>query len=942
VLPDKAYQDVIRVDAHQTNPLKVPLWLPYEQMPPPGNIGGDDYVIEANLTAADGLQWAPQTKRYGVRVGPDQRTTALSFRVGTSDQRAGNEFRWQSFSSPPDGAVLTATPSKKVLWDVGKIKGSTVFAKITIDNVARIGEGAVTVKLKSGAQVIPHPASDEGDEPHYVEGEERKIVRLSTGADFLLLDKPAEWRIENEARERPILLDVEFWAEAINRMGQRPPSFRYVCELPFECILHTPTGTQDQSFSFSLKIDFEVMRYAGDHALAIDFGTSAVVAAFEQEEQVIRGRHNDASFATQNLQERYLELVKTWQGSPDLDLRDVLDFENAAPNMESHTAFIPSPLLMRDNKEIGEADFVILPVSSMQMGKAWDRTVYYLKGLILRGDEVLDYREVKGMPPLKWKDNSGAERIAPKDAIKVDEIIRSAYRNLITNYVEPLLQRQDKLDYLDRLVVSYPNNFTVSHIRRVSKILTETFPQFRSIDLLSESNAVAVYCARNATRFFSKVPHGGETRHLLVCDIGAGTADLTYSRLLWESVQGASRLKEMRVLFKTGIPVAGNRLDICLAKVVDAKIRTLIGVLKEKGIKLDYDNPIVDPDETTFNPSLYAGSMIALKQRLLQLKTEISSLEKPNYEIQITTERGLRKGIVSMQVVDDETVEKLNELGITYSRNKWIGIPLSQEDIFEHPETVRWLKQVTHELIQNLSGALKVLGLKPEIDTLILSGRTAQFPPLRKRLHATLKEILGLEESAYYAPKLESNENKEAVALGSLLYAIFHENDLQLIDRNIWAKYGIIYNDGSTRRFKEFFSYASQVLPEDEEREINGMKTVFFSRTMMISRSDGPIQIAATHSEDPDSALTDFQTYLDSFQVLHTVGAAQLGSPGQLKIRMANNRNDTITVIIDPDGVSKKVVVRGYREDAHLVQMDWPYRPLSSKTGPGSPGNNWR
>lgn len=939
---DAPYREVLRVEAHATEPLRVPIRLPYEELPLPLGVEGEDYILAATVTAA-GQQWAPQTARYGVRIGPDPRRTALAFRVATPHEKEAGKLHWRSFGSPAPGATLKASVAAQVNWNVGRQKESSVFAWVEFDNVARNGDGTLLLRLKPGATVRPHPDSEEGLEPLYTE-QRSQIIRLLGGDGSpqeppatYPLGKPAEWRIDNEAAAvRPVRLGVEFQPYAIERMERKPPQFRYVCELPFECVWRETAAGPERRLDFGLQVDFEVARYTGEHALAIDFGTSAVVVAFEGNEHNIRSRPNDASNATQHLQERYRELLKEWKAVPDTDLHSEIEREADEPNPEHATMFIPSQLLMRQDKQIGETDFVLLPVSLKRMSTAWDRTIYYLKGLILRGDKNLRYEVVDGLLPLTWKDAAGRVRKAPQDELPVDEVIRSAYRNLMANYVEPLLKKQNKLDYLDRLVVSHPNNFTLSHIKRVRTILAEVFPQFGRISLLSESNAVAVYCARNANRFFRKPPGPGERRHLLVYDIGAGTVDLTYTRLEWGAIDGVSQLKEMRVLFKSGLPVAGNRLDACLAALLDEKIDSLVKPLREKGIVLNYKQRIVNPNG--FNRASYSARMLLLKKALLQLKAEMSETDRELFHVRINADEGeMLSTIATVNKLDKDESDaalqaRLGEFGISWRRaaiNSWLGIPLSRGDISGHREVRHWLDRVTGELIRNLGAALKVLGIKPEIDTLILSGRTAQFPPLREQLFRAIRDELGLAPDTYDTPELESNEKKEAVALGSLLYTLFHGRELRLVDRNVWAKYGVIYNDGLRERFQEFFGYASEKQPGDTEIEVDGMKTVLFRRMLEIARAHGPLEIAATFSHDPDADLLDPQGYLDHFQVIHTIGAGFLGPAGKLKVRMSNHEDDTITVDINRGVFQHSITVKGYREDEHVAQMDWPYKPLT-------------
>ncbi|HEV2762609.1 MAG TPA: hypothetical protein VGV38_06405 [Pyrinomonadaceae bacterium] len=934
------FRGVLRVEPHAAAPLSVPVRLPYEELPTPG-LAGEDYILSATVSAADGQQWAPQTVRYGVRIGPDPRRTALTFKVATPHDENAHEWRWHSFGTPAEGAALKP-PAAQVHWNVGRQKESSDFALIEFDNAARNGDGTLLLRLKPGAAVRPHPDSEPGLEPVYAGGPGQMVRLVAGGAEdgpaapeVYSLGRPAEWRLDNEAPSRPVRLRVEFQPHAIERMERRPPHFPYVCELPFECVWRESADGPERRLDFRLLLDFKVVRYTGEHALAIDFGTSAVVVAFEESEQNIRSRPGDVSNATQRLQARYRELLGEWKASADTELKLESELEAQEPNPERATAFIPSQLMMRQDKQLGATDFVLLPVSLRRMSTGWDRTVYYLKGLILRGDKNLPYQVVDSMLPLRWKDAAGRERKVPQDEIPVDEIIRSSYRNLMANYVEPLLKKQDKLEYLDRLVVSHPNNFTLSHIFRVRKILAETFPQFSRIHLLSESNAVAVYCARNAARFFREPPRAGGHRHLLVYDIGAGTVDLTYTRLEWGEQDGVTQLREMRVLFKSGLPVAGNRLDACLATLLDEKLNSFVRPLRQKGVALDYRHRIVNPNG--FNRAQYPARMLHLKKEFRRLKGELSESDKDLFHVRVSAAARESGSIATVSKVNDNddeavVVAGLREAGITRGStdgHEWIGIPLSRAEIYGHPDVRRWLDLVSDELIRNLAGALKVLGIRPEIDTLILSGRTAQFPPLRERLFAAFRRELGLADDAYDTPELERNEKKEAVALGSLLYTLFHGRHLRLVDRNVWAKYGVIYHDGLRQRFQEFFGYASERQPGDREAtDADGMRTVLFRRTLEIPRASGPLEIAATFSHDPDADLLDPQSYLDHFQVIHTIGAGYLGPPGRLKVRLSNNEDDTIRVDINPGGVQKSVTVKGYREDDHIAQMDWPYQPL--------------
>jgi hypothetical protein len=263
-----------------------------------------------------------------------------------------------------------------------------------------------------------------------------------------------------------------------------------------------------------------------------------------------------------------------------------------------------------------------------------------------------------------------------------------------------------------------------------------------------------------------------------------------------------------------------------------------------------------------------------------------------------------------------------------------VGIPISRQELFESPEVVGWLNQVTEEIIRDLSGALSTLGVEQRIDTLLLSGRTAELPVLRSRLMESLRRYLNLDDASCKSPQLSSNEKKEAVALGLLLYGIHHTQDLRVVDQNVWAKYGLIYETGIGPRFQRFFGYDTPPEATDETIDEHGLITTLFRRTHEINRSGGPVQIAATFSSNPD---VDLRSGRDKFIPIFTLGQADVGLPGKVRIKMSNERDNQITVVVNPGQDETEISVPGHRENGYLAQLEWPYQPLRRAPSVGAP-----
>lgn len=932
----------IRSDPTGVWPVAIPIQIAYGQLPLP-LAAGDDYVVEVQLSPAEGQTWPTVRARHGVRIGPDPRRAELLLSVATEPSAKSRDLAWQSIAQPGDQEEIAIEVGEPVLWGLGVHKPVSTLVKLRIDNLARSGSGEVTLRLLSGAQVISGPEADEGFEPGYKAEREAMVEIAVEGKPFPLSDlrKEVEWTIlsEDPADRRPILWDLRFNPNAIDNFNRQIRKYPYECRLPFSCRIRQSDREEPVEIEFHIILRFTVERSAGDHVLAIDFGTSAVVAAFEQSLINVENRNaHGFSAATLSLQGRYLDVLRARDGG-------AVEDEKRFPNVESSTRFIPSHLVWRSGKRIGSAEFVDLPSSWIQLLNDRAGTIYHLKSLILRGERVVPNLSPNGRVSQAWLDRDDSVRDGQPP---VDGVIESAYRNLFENYIEPLLKVENRDEYLDRVILACPNNFTLGHLQRLRKVLEGAFPGRFQFDFLSESKAVAIYCCCPPHRFFPPEMAEADTHHVLVYDLGAGTLDLTYARLTWGSEEEGHALKDMEVLFQSGLPVAGHRLDVALARVLDSKIRFLCGQLAASNVQLRYVYPIVRTDEDE-QIGGYPLRMLPVKRALSQLKVDLSQTgldleEDVRLHVPVSAAPDVADGILLLEgsPQDKPVGRALQNLGMTTVQwanrtLRQLGIPLTPREIFGHPSVEGWLAQVTDEVMADFAAALSELDIHPQIDAVILSGRTSLFPPVRPRLLAAIERHLGMGPSDLHLVALDSAQRKEAVALGCLSYSLLLRQEVGFRDRSVWARYGVIYETGRGRRFKEFFGFATK---EDPARDLiveeEGVRTVLFRRRESIACIGPRIDIAITFSRDPNRDVRDGRLLADKFTIIYSIGGDVLkkarrggGTGAKVEIEMWIDRQGQLGVKIDPGRLEQEITDLAYRPSGDLPQGDWPYQPLT-------------
>jgi hypothetical protein len=926
----------IRARADGAWAARIPLWLNFEALPLPP-VQGDRYVVEVALFAEDDEGWPTATARHEVRVDPDTRRPELLFMVSTAP--AADDPEWRVFDRGIDGSELEVEVPHPLRWNAVGRDGTVDFVGFRVDNVARSGPGRVTLALLPTAAV-----EREGDallEPDYAGGRADLVGLRWGGHRPRLGDLSGEthWSVRSDQPrgERPVELFLAFREEAIRRFNPAIRRFPYACRLPFRCTVEREGETV--SYEFTVRVRFQVERYTGEHVLAVDFGTSAVVAAFAgtMDEATLRTARGEPA-ALLDLQRQYATAVLDARAAGEEDAASRKD-EAEVPNREVGTRFIPSQLVWRRQQRVGEPGFVDLPATLGRVGREFGRAVFYLKGLILEGRSELPDIHQYTDEGREWLDESGQPR--RDKSPPVEGVARSAYRNLVHEYVEPLLG--ERTAYLDRVVFTYPNNFHVHHLDQLRDILGAAFGERFDLHLLSESNAVALYCSYPPERFVPDALSGDRRRTFLVYDIGAGTLDLTCTALQWGPESEAFRLQEMEVLFKSGVPSGGNRLDIALARVLDGKLRHLETRAAQLGATFRYTGTIVDPAPEAVD--VYPRRMLPVKLAIMEFKEELSRVAGGGgpFTVHVPVETRGTQAIVQIDLQVARAREELERLdvGVSDDNPAKALIPLTSQEIFGHKEVEAWLRSVTDEPIADLAQALDGEGARPQIDCLVLSGRTSQFPPVRERLLAALKQHLGATPSRMREARLGATERKAAVGLGALYYGLIHRH-VYLVDRSLWARYGVVYPTSRGPRFQEYFSHATRPEPERGDQVVvqHGVTHLRLSRKHEITHLGSSATVVVTYSRDPDADL-QIPGAMENGRLMKvkTLGSDTLGSGHKALITLAIDENDRLQIVVEADGRRHELDARPVPGNAPAPpQWAWPFTPLDGLEPPPPPG----
>ncbi len=631
---------------------------------------------------------------------------------------------------------------------------------LQLQNAARNGRGRVEVEVATRIRCAPEVRRllrDRDDRPldpesliEVVEGEHAsrpvRELELTEGARRRLLEvnfrtariyEVVDGRITADKVSVIVDIKARVWTDA-DVIARRP----------------APSGIHECSLVIPLRIEL----LPPDTWLCIDFGTSAITVArkdssggrlvvsdLQKVEQHSKGRTNwcFAKYDRDNpeVNTPFLPSAVVF----DADLRQDAAKGHGYPGFPE---FAPASLVP------GDASFVSLPARRSADSNREGRVVYSLKSWFASGSDriLLD-------TPIATRATDGAE-VSRTRELRTRDAMVSTLAALAEAYIGP-----DKAD-AGRIVLTHPNTLTSIHIEEFLDIARTALaarlgvPLHDRISVVSESDAVAYYYV---DQLRAANPPVIDT--LLVYDFGAGTLDLSVIRIEWEWTPGPQP-KSWRTLARLGVPLAGNHIDMLIARIVH-KVLTDPQQIDQSA--WNYQFPIVGnslaADSQYHREAILNGLWPSIREAKHRISKGQARFTESEFVIPLRLdELGRREGgiVVPISGVEPDPTKRAVRLEKDRrdGHSTVIGIPT--QTLFEDPGMLQFQDFVTREVIQE---ALRSAGLQAEeVTSVVVSGRGALWPGLRD---AVCRQFPAAEK-----PDLmhdgSSNRMKNAVAEGAI------------------------------------------------------------------------------------------------------------------------------------------------------------------------------
>ena len=603
--------------------------------------------------------------------------------------------------------------------------------------------------------------------------------------------------------------------------------------------------------------------------LCVDFGTSAVVAAFARDTLNDRKSLIDLK----RLKGHLLNITYGKESGKNSN-------NDEDDNLISSTVCFNNDIDTFDYRQIDGApeSFKHYPVwFSPSVNDVWNdymlpclKTIIGYKHLpnIFTDDSFKKFKYKCGEDTVSLINDDG-ERTP---LMEVGEVAKIIYRQLFKYYLSQRFGRKDQLEprVVNKLVLSVPNTFTPLNIQTVKDLARDSMPCIypEYLHTISESDAVACYYVSHQKEFLDSLHDEDKKRQLaqkesvLVYDMGAGTLDLTWFIKKAEiDKRGRITHVDVDIRGKLGVNKAGNYLDYELATILMELYKdknTQNGAHHRNKEKDTFELAMsLDRTEVWGNTKIESQERIDLKNYVKELKKKLSDPDAivPRLEI---------NGKVYIE----------GEQSNDGNARRYQGISLKMSDILENDHFKRIITEMTQEVLDTFGHRYGDEEGKLDIDVLIFSGRSTSLKSIREGVKEHINDICHKPEELLYADlcagqlssdiqqpaDMDNSLLKTVVTQGALAYATMFsrsDSDYHLHGKKSYASFGLVkYNIDRTFDYVPLIDECLNDSTEDVNGIIESEKYKICTRNL--TQVD-LVQSYSSHAEE-DYASGNFDT----------------------------------------------------------------------------------